>query len=172
MFLTSALAERHKPQNTHREKIGGNSEARPTPKPTTFASAIAHSAPVCVRRCVLRPKAQKETSVSKYSKRTRMAGFEPVTANVRKNSAPPATAPLQAGSSWPDQKMGSFGTFLYINNFLRRKPFFGCPPSVVISGTKKKSNHFTRVARCALFYYTVRAPRSLNHILGGVGGGC
>ena len=27
--------------------------------------------------------------------------------------------------------MGSFGSFLYINNFPRRKSFFGCPPSVV-----------------------------------------
>ena len=98
---------------------------RPTPKLTTFAIAIAHSAPVCLR-CVLRPKAPKTNK----KKRTHMAGFEPVTANARKKKRPPATGPLQAGFSWPDQKMGSFGFFLYTNNFLRRKSFFGCPPSV------------------------------------------
>ena len=46
-------------------------------------------------------------------------------------STPPATGPLHVGSSWPEQKMGSFGSFLYMNIFPRRKLFFGCPSSVV-----------------------------------------
>ena len=45
-------------------------------------------------------------------------------------STQPATAPLHVGSSWPEQKMGSFGSFLYIKDFPRRIIIFGCPPSI------------------------------------------
>ena len=37
--------------------------------------------------------------------------------------------------------MGSFGSFLYINNFPRRKSFFGCPPSVQQRNTRSKRRH-------------------------------
>ena len=47
-------------------------------------------------------------------------------------STPPATGPLHVGSSWPEQEMGTFGSFLYINEFFGDESLFGCPPSVGI----------------------------------------
>lgn len=125
MFLTPAVAEHYKPQNTHRKKSEKISDPRPTPKLATSASAAAHNSPFCAR-CDLRPKAPKANK----KKRTCTAGFEPVTANMR-ICYYPATGPLHVGSSWPEQEMGSFGSFLYIKEFSGDEIIFGCPPSVV-----------------------------------------
>ena len=69
-----------------------------------------------------------------------MAGFEPVTANVRKyfricKYGPYLaflTGPLKVGSSWPGQKIGSFAIafriFLYTNHFPAENRFSAVPP--------------------------------------------
>ena len=64
MFLTPAVAEHYKPQNTHRKKSGKISDPRPTPKLATSASAAAHNSPFCAR-CDLPPKAPKANQKSR-----------------------------------------------------------------------------------------------------------
>ena len=35
------------------------------------------------------------------------------------------------GFGWPEQKIGTFGSFLYIKDFFGDESLFGCPPAVV-----------------------------------------
>ena len=112
MFLTPAVAEHHKPQNTHRKKSGKKATRGQPPNSQLPPVTAAHNSPFCAR-CDLRPKAPKANKKN----RTCTAGFEAATANMRIYEYPPAAAPLHVGSSWPEHKAGTFGTFLYIKDF-------------------------------------------------------
>ena len=74
------------------------------------------------RAATCAPKHQKPTTKN----RTCTAGFKPVIKTRVYISTPPATAPFHVGSSWLEQKMGFFGSFLYMNIFPRRF-FFRLP---------------------------------------------
>ena len=98
MFLTSALTERYKPQNTHRKsEIGKTSDPRPTPELETSASAAAQNPPFCAR-CDLRPKPQSTKSQKPTTTKTARAQRDsnPQPTICVYSSAPPATAPLHA----------------------------------------------------------------------------
>ena len=142
------------------KKNGKISDLRPTPELATSASAAAHNSPFCAR-CDLRPKAPKANN--KNARAQRDSNLQPPICVYI--CAPPATAPLHVGSSWPEQKMGSFGSFLYIKNVPRRIIIFGCPPSVVGTSNQQpraRSRRFCIVAWSILGQQYLGAARNPN----------
>ena len=131
MFLTSALTERYKPQNAHRENRGEISDPRPIPKLATSTNAAALNSPLFLERCdLLRPPKTPKPKAKNQKKSHAHSGIR--TSNrqyayvLALRPLPPPS--MMVGSSWPEQKMGSFGSFLFIEDFFGDGPLFGCPP--------------------------------------------
>ena len=125
MFLTPAVAEHYKPQNTHRKKSGKISDPRPTPKLATSASAAAHNSPFCAR-CDLRPKAPKANNNKTHVHsgiRTRNRQYAYILVPR------PLPAPSMLVLAGQNRKW-ALSVLFYIKDFPRRIIIFGCPPSV------------------------------------------
>ena len=94
-------------RKTHIEKNRGGKAKRGQPLNSQLLAVQPRTTRLFARAASCAPKHQKPTKRNERAWR----GSKPQPSMCVNISVPPATALLQVDSSWPDQKMGSFGFF-------------------------------------------------------------
>ena len=125
MFLTPAVAEHYKPQNTHQKESGKKNDPRPTPKLVTSANAAALNSPFCARAATCAPKHQKPTTTKTHVHsgiRTRNRQYAYI---LVPRPLPPPSMLVLAGRNrkWALSVVFVHGRFPPPNNYFRLSPF-------------------------------------------------